>query len=357
MKGLFFIIIALYTAGNIYIFIRALQTITSQPVGVKIIFSTIFWIAAFSLFISIFARDLPLPQGVFRGMHTIGSIWMVFTLYMVLALIATDILKLLLPNFGGRFFYAFAFTCSLLIYGYWNYKNPKTVELNLKMEKPHPAMKIVAVSDIHLGHGTGKKQLQKYVERINALNPDIVLIGGDLIDNSIAPLYMERMDEELSQLKAPLGVYMAPGNHEYISGIGKCREFLEKTPITLLRDSLITLPNGVQLIGRDDHSNRKRKPLSQLVGEAIHTQPIIVVDHQPYNLAESDACGVDLQFSGHTHRGQVWPMSLLTDKMFEQSYGYRRWRNTHVYVSSGLSLWGPPFRIGTNSEIVVINIT
>lgn len=356
MKGLFFIIFGLYTAGNIYIFIRALQTIKGAPTVVKIVFATLFWIAALSLFISMFARDLPLPQQLFRAMHNIGAIWMVFTLYMVLSLITVDIINLFVPNFAGRFIYALAFTCCLLLYGYWNYKNPKTVEIELQMEKPHPQMKIVAVSDIHLGHGTGKQALKRYVERINSLNPDIILIGGDLIDNSLTPLYKERMDEELSQLKAPLGVYMAMGNHEYISGAQESSNFLSQTPITLLRDSIVTLPNGVQIIGRDDRSNRNRKPLSQLVEGADMSKPIILLDHQPYNLAESDACGVDIQFSGHTHRGQVWPMSLLVDNMYEQSYGYRRWRNTHIYVSSGLSLWGPPFRIGTCSEIVVINL-
>ena len=149
---------------------------------------------------------------------------------------------------------------------------------------------------------------------------------------------------------------MAAGNHEYISGLEQVEKLLAPTPIHLLRDSLVTLPNGVQLIGRDDRSNRRREPLSALIAKVATTRPIVVLAPQPYHLAEADSLGIDLQISGHTHRGQVWPLNLLTDHLYEQSYGYRRWSRAHIYVSSGLSLWGPPFRIGTQSELVVIRL-
>jgi predicted MPP superfamily phosphohydrolase len=191
---------------------------------------------------------------------------------------------------------------------------------------------------------------------INAEKPDLILIGGDLIDNSVTPLYTENMQEELSQLKAPQGIYMVPGNHEYISGIKKSAEFIRSTPIQLLRDTVITLPNGVQIAGRDDRHNPSRLSLRTLSQNINPAQPVILLDHQPYDLQNTEKAGIDLQFSGHTHRGQIWPMSLLTDYLFQQSHGYRQWGNSHVYVSSGLSLWGPPFRIGTNSEMVVFNI-
>jgi predicted MPP superfamily phosphohydrolase len=164
------------------------------------------------------------------------------------------------------------------------------------------------------------------------------------------------MAEELNQLKAPMGIYLAPGNHEYISGMEACEQFLKGTPIRLLRDSIVTLPNGLQLIGRDDRSNRRRLPIAELMKQADSTKPTLLIDHQPYEVAKKDSLGIDIQFSGHTHRGQVWPLSLLVDNMYEQSHGYRRWTNTHVYVSSGLSLWGPPFRIGTNSDMLVMMV-
>ena len=201
-------------------------------------------------------------------------------------------------------------------------------------------LKVVAISDVHLGYATNKAMLEGYVDLINAERPDLVIIGGDLIDNSVVPLHHEHMEVELSRIYAPLGVYMVPGNHEYISGIEESEKFIAKTPIVLLRDSVITLPNQVQLVGRDDRHNRGRKTLEQLTENLDPSKP-----------------GVDLQFSGHTHRGQVWPMSWIVDRMFELSYGIKKTGNSTIYVSSGLSLWGPPFRIGTDSEMVVFNIT
>ena len=190
---------------------------------------------------------------------------------------------------------------------------------------------------------------------INAQHPDLILISGDLIDNSVVPLYTENMAEELGDLKAPMGIYMVLGNHEYISGIDESIRYIKSTPIQLLRDSVVTLPNGIQLIGRDDRHNRKRRSLQELMVNVDKSKPIILLDHQPFDLEETEAAGIDLQFSGHTHHGQIWPISWVTESIFEQSHGYRQWGNSHVYVSSGLSLWGPPFRIGTHSEMVIFN--
>ena len=119
---------------------------------------------------------------------------------------------------------------------------------------------------------------------------------------------------------------------------------------------MVTLPNGLQLIGRDDRSNRRRLSLSNLMEKVDNNKPILLLDHQPYEVAQKDSIGIDIQFSGHTHHGQVWPMSLLVENMYEQSHGYRQWPHSHVYVSSGLSLWGPPFRIGTDSDMAVMII-
>ncbi len=189
---------------------------------------------------------------------------------------------------------------------------------------------------------------------INAQNPDVVLIGGDLIDSSVQPLHSERMDEELSALNAPLGVYMVPGNHEYISGIDDCIGFLAKTPIVLLRDSVVTLECGLQIAGRDDRANPLRKSACELLESADKSRSVFLLDHQPYGLAENDALGVDVQFSGHTHDGQLWPGNLLVRRMYEQAAGWKRWEHAFIYVSSGLSLWGPPFRIGTSSDMAVL---
>lgn len=110
---------------------------------------------------------------------------------------------------------------------------------------------------------------------INAQHPDLILISGDLIDNSVVPLYTENMAEELANLKAPMGIYMVLGNHEYISGIDESIRYIKSTQIQLLRDSVVTLPNGIQLIGRDDRHNRKRHSLQELMVNIDKSKPII----------------------------------------------------------------------------------
>lgn len=359
MLGMFIGMMIAYAGGNTYIFIRGLQTLSGCSTGVKLLFSVIYWCLAGAMFLYFMTRNIDLPKWLAGTMFSVGSAWLIFTLYMVIALVVTDVAGLFLSSLRHGFVYALGFTLLLLLAGYCNYRHPKVVELNLTTDKHIEGgeMKIVAISDVHLGDGTGKKALQRYVRKINAQQPDLILIGGDLIDNSIKPVYGARMNEELEQLKATLGIYMVPGNHEYISGLEQCEEFLRLTDITLLRDSVATLPNGVQIIGRDDRSNKRRKTLENLIAQTDKSRPIVVIDHQPYKLAQADSLGVDLQFSGHTHHGQVWPISMITDRMFEQSHGYRKWSHAHIYVSSGLSLWGPPFRIGTNSDMAVIRLT
>ncbi|MBR2438021.1 MAG: metallophosphoesterase, partial [Bacteroidales bacterium] len=356
-----------------------------------------FWFAALSLFIALFARDLPLPDSFFRITYNLGSVWMVFILYMVIALLVVDLSGLFFPLLRRyavfSFAAAFLAVVVLLLWGHVNYLDPRVERIVLDFSsrtasadgaqlrdsatadvaRSHDSgahLRIVAVSDLHLGYATGKMALQKYVGKINSLHPDVVLIGGDLIDNTVKPLFVERMWNELGQLEAPGGIYMVPGNHEYISGIDSVMEFISRTPIVLLRDSVAALPGGVVIVGRDDRSNRGRKSLEMLKQEAVavagtdavagavsgNGPVVILMDHQPYELFEKDSLGFDVQFSGHTHRGQVWPMSLLVDKMYPQSHGYRKWNNSHVVVSSGLSLWGPPFRIGTNSDLWVIDL-
>lgn len=361
MPIFFIILITVYLGGNTYIFYRGAQALSGLPGGIKISLAVLFWLAALSIIGTMLTRNIKMPVFLSHTMYEVGTGWLIFTLYMVLFLLAFDLLKLCRVPFNYGFILSLIFTVVLLGYGYYNYRHPKTNIINIALGKPladnAKPVKIVAVSDLHLGNGTGKTALKRYVKMINEQNPDLILIAGDLIDNSVVPLYTENMMEELSELRAPLGIYMVPGNHEYISGIKACARFIQDTPIQLLRDSVVTLPNGIQLIGRDDRSNTTRRSLQELMAGIDKSNPIILLDHQPYKLTESEAAGVDLQFSGHTHRGQVWPMNWVTDHIYEQSHGYRQWGNSHIYVSSGLSLWGPPFRIGTESDMAVFHLS
>ena len=359
---LFFIVLPIaYLAGNFYIFRKGKQALKTWPTGLKAIIAFLFWGSAFAFFGSFGLRNTELPTLLAQVITQLGTGWLVFALYMTLSLFTFDLLRVIHHPFKHSFGLSFALTISLLAYGNYRYQHPSIKVINRVINKSlktyEPSLKVVAVSDIHLGYSTNKAMLKEYVEKINAQHPDVILIGGDLIDSTVKPLWEQRMQEELAQLKAPLGIYMVPGNHEYISDINASAEFIKQTPIVLLRDSIALLPNGIQIIGRDDRMNKKRKSLAALTVQLAKDKPSILLDHQPYDLGETVDAGIDLQFSGHTHRGQIWPISWIVDRLFEVSHGFKKEKNSMIYVSSGLSLWGPPFRIGTDSELVVFNIT
>ena len=212
------------------------------------------------------------------------------------------------------------------------------------------------MSDLHLGYTISTRELRQWVELINAEKPDLVLIGGDLIDNDLRPVTKASLDKELQKINAPLGIYAVPGNHEFISGIRESEAFYQKAGIPLLRDSVVNLEN-ITLIGRDDYTNRYRKNIDELVKNGDSSKFTILLDHQPQNLNDAERANIDFQFSGHTHRGQIFPLSLLVDKMYELSHGYLKKGNTHYFVSSGLGIWGGKFRIGTNSDYLVMDIS
>ena len=358
MKLMFILLPIVYLSANAYLFWRVLQTLSGLPLWAKVVVGILFWFAAFSLFISFGLKDTALPQTIHRILFNVGAVWMVFLLYSVLLLLAFDLIHHFVPSLGSGLKYVLPLVCLLMIYGYINYRNPSVEHIDMAVEgQMDGEITAVAISDVHLGHGTGPEDLARYVDRINAQNPDVIFIAGDLIDNSVRPLLVEPFDDVLSRLNAPMGIYMVPGNHEYISGIEDVADYLaNRTRIRLLRDEMVELPCGLQIVGRDDRSNENRHSLDSLLARTDPLKPVLVLDHQPYELAQTDAAGVDIQISGHTHNGQLWPLNHLVDMMYEQGHGYRKWSHAHIYVSSGLSLWGPPFRIGTESDFAVLKI-
>lgn len=357
MPFILLLVLAVYVAGNAYIFTRALQALPPMPSFFKWLFGLAYWGYVFSIFLVMLFRhrEHADPWGHFFFQVSTG--WLVFTLYMVLALLCFDFVRVLVPGFRHGFVCSLLITLSVLTYGYVNYRHPVMRDLDIRTDRLPDAtygMKIVGISDVHLGLGTTREDLRKYVDLINAHHPDLILISGDLIDSDVRIVEEAGMDEELRRLHATRGIYMVPGNHEYISGIEACKRFIRgRTDIHLLIDSVVTLPDGTCIVGRDDRTNPHRRPLPDLMRGIDPASPVIVLDHQPTDLMQAESAGVDLIFCGHTHYGQVWPLNHITDALFDVAYGYTRRGRTHIYVSSGLSLWGPPFRVGTNSEYAV----
>jgi len=241
---------------------------------------------------------------------------------------------------------------------------PKVTVLNINISKKAGLLKelnIVAFSDMHLGTINEKRHLKGIVRRVNALNPDIILIPGDIIDEDIAPVIKNNVGDILTQLHAKYGVFAVTGNHEYIGGIKKAKEYLNNHNIKMINDTAILIENSFYIVGREDimiktFSHKKRKELSVLMAGLDTTLPIILLDHQPFKLEEAENAGVDLQLSGHTHNGQIWPFNYITDIIFEKSAGYLKKGKTNYYVSSGIGGWGPPIRNVGRPEIINIKL-
>ncbi|MDL2224104.1 metallophosphoesterase [Bacteroidales bacterium OttesenSCG-928-M06] len=312
------------------------------------------------------------PIGIQKVFYFLGTTWLAIMLYITIYFLLTDFiywlnrfLHFIPQNITSRLFYrAQVFSGYIIIFiilfvGHQKFTHPVAVEKEIFIDKPgtnFKELKVVAFSDIHLGITIDKEKLKKYVRLINEQEPDIILIAGDMIDNNTRPLMEEKMYEEINRLQAPLGIYLCLGNHEYLSGIEQSLEFLKKTNVILLRDKALQIDDSFWVIGRDDRFNENRLSLDELVAKTDPSQPLFLLDHQPYHLEVAEENGIDLQFSGHTHNGQLWPLNLIVDRIYEVGHGYKEKGNTHIYISSGLALWGPEYRIGTQSELVVFNI-
>jgi Predicted phosphohydrolases len=182
-------------------------------------------------------------------------------------------------------------------------------------------------------------------------------LAGDVSDRSIIPVMNQHMDEEFRQIKAKYGVFAINGNHEHFSETPNATaNYLKKAGINVLIDEVALVDSSFYIIGREDHIVRNRKPLDQLVKGLDPSKPRILLDHQPFHLYDAENNGIDLQISGHTHNGQFFPGNLIVKRMYEMGHGYLKRGKTHYYVSSGLGIWGPQYRIGTQSELVVVNL-
>jgi predicted MPP superfamily phosphohydrolase len=318
-------------------------------------------LVAFALIFTIAGPINRMPLSLATATYEVGTSSIFVYLYLILIFLLLDLGRLvrLVPaswlHANGKVAGAIALvTLAIFVYGNVHYNHKYRKELTLEAHgKVAVPMKIVMMSDVHLGYHNRRSDLKKWVDMVNHEQADLILIAGDLIDMSVQPLLEEGDAEELRRLNAP--VYACLGNHEYFSGNMKARQFYHDAGIHLLVDSAVTI-GDVCLIGRDDRMNRGRKPLKEIMGKADRSKYTIVMDHEPYHLEEAEQCDVDFQLSGHTHDGQLWPISWITDAIYECSFGDWRRGDTQYYITSGIGIWGGKYRIGTRSEYVVATL-
>lgn len=384
MKGLRLIVFlsvffVLYFLLNFYIYNQAIGALEHLASDLTIrIFIGFFYLMVFSYpFARILGKRIPLKIADFFAL--IGGMWFAAMLYLILLLLTIDLGNLILSFIPAVqnvlsensvivnitiFITVSIIVLILLIAGYLNASNPQIKELEINIDKSPPNLKslhMVFASDIHLGHIIGKKNLGRIIDRINTLDPDLVLFPGDLVDEELKPVIDKNLGEYFKTLQPKFGIYAVPGNHEYIGGVEQAIKYLSKFGIRFLRDSVVDVNGLFYIAGRDDISITNfygiaRKPLKELLGNVNPDLPVILMDHQPIALSEAAEANVDLQISGHTHHGQMWPLHAITNSVFKLSRGYRKINGSHFYVSSGAGTWGPRVRIGNRPEIVSVRI-
>lgn len=371
----FSIVLTIYAAVNYYIFVRGWQAIP-QGSRYRIPYVIIFGLLALSYIVGRFLEKIYLSL-LSDILVWIGSFWIAVFFYLFLIVVLIDLARLVnhwLPFFQLitdnyaklkliTFSVSIGIVLATVLYGFINACAFRVRELHLEIPKSTnmSGMNIVAVSDIHLGTIVGRTRFCRIVNEINALHPDLILLVGDVVDEDLAPVIRENLGEALRQLDAKFGIYAITGNHEYFGGVEAAVKYLTEHGVTVLRDSVIKVNNSLYLVGRDDRSGRQfagrqRKQLVELMSEVNKNFPVILMDHQPFKLNEAAENGFDLQLSGHTHHGQLWPLNFITQKVYEKSWGYLKKGNTHIYVSCGVGTWGAPVRIGNRPEIVYITL-
>lgn len=317
----------------------------------------VLWMVSF--FVSLFMGER-FPVKVATLLYEVGTLWLVAYLYLLIIFFLADIAALchllppaLLRDNAASLLTLVCAVVAVMVLGGAHYRHKYREELLLTTDKPlAKPLTLVLASDLHIGYHNGRSELARWVDMLNAEHPDAVLIGGDLIDRSVRPLVEEGCAEEFRRIKAP--VYAVLGNHESFSGVGQAERFFEDAGIVLLQDAVVHF-KGLDIIGRKDRTARRRASVRALAaGLRGYT---ILLDHQPYHLEDAEQAGIDFQFSGHTHRGQLWPLSWITDYMYEKSWGHHQRGHTRYYISSGLGIWGPKVRIGTRSEYLVLKLS
>ncbi|MDM8001461.1 MAG: metallophosphoesterase [Bacteroidota bacterium] len=369
------VVLTVYILVNLWLWFKGRRALSGAGINTTL-YSAIFVALASTFVIGKFLEHS--YSNLFTDIvNVIGGFWMGFMLYGFLAWLTADILLLLqkpfhlvpaavMPKLRLWIFAGITSgTVLLIIIGFLNAISPVTKRYTIETAKNFSSgsepLKIVAVSDIHLGSIIRKRSMRHLSEMISDEKPDLVLFLGDLLDGSIGPVLRGDLLSWLSIPAPRYGMYAITGNHEFMSDLGRSIPYIESKGIRVLKDEVVRLDNGVQLIGRIDRTalhtpGSSRKPLEKLLAQADTTAPVILLDHQPYDLSALAGTPVDMQLSGHTHNGQMWPLNLITEKMFELSHGYRVFGRTHVIVSSGFGIWGPRMRIGTRPEILSITL-
>ena len=356
------VVFGLYTSWRIY-------TSFWQDSNIFIIVPIIFLINNLFLTIRILQKNFNIvaPDWLSYFAHILFG----YTIYLFMFFLISDAAKLILflldyelfTNFAQGMF-AVVGALIVFVYGFINGHITRikkyNITLNKEVKKPFT---IVAITDLHIGADMTPRRLNHEVDLINKFNPDLVLIGGDLVDHNTDDFKAGHINA-FKRLTPKYGSYAVLGNHEYYSGTAEENtEKFTQANLKVLKDEVAFIEDlDLYIVGRDSlrhtHSDgSEREPIDFFIPKIQDpNKPILILDHVPKGRADGKKINADIQISGHTHDGQFFPINLVTRKMFELSTGMINDNGFYYFVSSGLGLWGPPMRVGTHSELLLIHV-
>lgn len=356
----------------------------------RVIVAVVIVLIAFTLLPAAF---LPVGTALKRLTKRLSNIWLAFFLYLVPLVIIIDLVLLILKRTSKKEWIIshskgiqkvigttlLVILVAVLGMGMYTAKDLKhtTYSVDVNKDCKISDLKISLMADMHMGYTIGYKDIEKMVEMSNAMQPDLVLLAGDFYDNDYDALDdPEKIIAAFSKLESKYGVYACWGNHDISENIlagftfshkdqidddPRMLDLLNRSGIKLLNDEVELIDNAFYLVSRKDDSRAKvvedgRYAIEELLDGLDMSLPIIVMEHQPSELALLSEAGVDVQVSGHVHDGQMFPGNITTDLMWENAYGYKTFGDMQSIVTSGSGVWGPPMRVCTISEVVELNI-
>lgn len=295
-------------------------------------------------------------NGLTRFLYTFSSLWLGAIFFFSVSFGTYELVYLFTGMDSSIVVYSIiAVVVLTIIYSTINAQALEVKHVNIPIKNLKKPTTIVHLSDIHIGTINNSLYLGKIVKKTNNANPDLVLITGDVFDGS-GPIHHETL-LPFEEMKAP--TFFSIGNHEVYEGLNKVRSTLSNLSLNLLEDTKVE-KEGVQIIAINDPEDRWNDSKTfeeKLKSLALEKEkPAILMYHQPKNWEIAQKLGVDLQLSGHTHNGQIFPFTILAKIFFPKIYGLYNNDGKYLYVTSGAGTWGPPMRLGSKNEVAVIHL-
>ena len=350
-----------------------------------------FWLIPFVILSLLPVAGALLPDSPVKfALQAAGNIWLGFYIYfggtlatlMLLGLIVSKVSggRVAKAWHGGMLCLSLMLALVLWVYGLHHAQQTVVISYDLSVDKPAEAegdeMTLVLLGDLHLSVNSQLSTTEKMVELVNAAQPDAVVIAGDIFTSSYNGLsHPERYAEALRGIESKYGVYAVYGNHDVeeplLGGfpltpisegfrVKEMEQFFDDCGFITLTDEVVALPNGVQLAGRIDgekagDGTTDRMTAAELLKDADLTRPVMVLQHEPKEFKALGEAGADIALCGHTHAGQIFPGNLLVPLFNENAWGYKRLHDVDTFVTAGVGYYGPPMRVGTDSEVTVIH--